>query len=63
MQLILNTKELAKVLHLSVGTIHQYATKAPERLPPRLKLPGRRLQWAAKDVQAWVEARRHAAVE
>lgn len=56
MELVIDTKGLAELLRLSVGTIHQYASKAPEKLPPRLQLPGRRLQWAVEDVQAWLQA-------
>lgn len=57
---ILDTKDLAELLRLSVGTIHQYASKSPEKLPPRLHVPGRRLQWAEEDVEDWL--RSHKAV-
>lgn len=58
MKLVLNTKELAEALGLRPSTIHQYSTKRPDQLPPRLNTGSRRLLWAVKDVEEWVEARR-----
>ena len=55
MKLILNAKELAVTLSLPVTTIQQYASKYPERIPPRLSTPGRKLLWSVKDVEEWVE--------
>jgi predicted DNA-binding transcriptional regulator AlpA len=60
-KLILNSNDLADALGYSVQTIHQFSSKNPDRLPPRLVMPGRRrLAWAKKDVDAWVESLRAA---
>ena len=61
MKLALDAKELATALGLSLSTVHQYASKSPEKLPPRLNLPGRRLLWAAQDVELWVNSHRQSA--
>lgn len=58
MKLTLDSKGLAEALSIPVATIHQYASKYPEKLPPRLNYPGRRLLWSVKDVEAWVEQHR-----
>jgi predicted DNA-binding transcriptional regulator AlpA len=58
MKLALDAKELADALGLTVSTVQQYASKSPEKLPPRLNIPGRRLLWAAEDVELWVNAHR-----
>lgn len=55
MKLMMDAEELSAVIKLSVATIYQYASKNPERLPPRLVLPGRQLVWAVKDVERWVD--------
>lgn len=57
MKLVLNAKELAEALSMRLSTIHQYSSKQPDRLPPRLT-GSRRLRWAVKDVEEWVESRR-----
>jgi predicted DNA-binding transcriptional regulator AlpA len=58
MKLVLDAKELAVALSLPITTIQQYASKYPEKLPPRLTTPSRKLMWSVKDVEAWVEAHR-----
>lgn len=58
MKLILDAKGLAEALSMPVGTVRQYANKQPHKLPPKMETPTRKLQWAVKDVEAWVEARR-----
>lgn len=55
MKLVLDAKELAVALSLPITTIQQYASKYPEKLPPRLTTPSRKLMWSVKDVEAWVE--------
>lgn len=60
MKLVLDAKELAVALSLPVTTIQQYASKYPEKLPPRLTTPSRKLMWSVKDVEAWVERHRAA---
>lgn len=61
MKLVLDAKELAVALSLPVTTIQQYASKFPEKLPPRLKTPSRKLLWSIKDVEAWVDQHREGA--
>ncbi len=58
MKLVLDAKELATALSLPHNTVQQYASKFPDKLPPRLNMPCRKLMWAVADVEAWVEARR-----
>lgn len=58
MKLVVNARELAQALGLEITTVHQYASKRPEMLPPRLTLPTRKLLWAVKDVEEWVETYR-----
>lgn len=60
MKLVLDAKELASALSLPVTTVQQYASKFPEKLPPRLSMPSRKLMWSVKDVEAWVESHRAA---
>lgn len=60
MKLTLDAKGLAEALSLPVRTVQQYASRHPDRLPPRLNLPSRKLMWAVSDVQAWVERHRAA---
>lgn len=58
MKLVVNAQELAQALGLQLATVHQYASKRPEMLPPRMALPTRKLLWSVKDVEEWVEAHR-----
>ena len=60
MKLVLDTKGLAEALSLSANTVKQYASHSPEKLPPRLKLPYRKLAWAVEDVQAWLAKQQRA---
>ena len=60
MKLTLDAKGLAEALSLPLRTVQQYASRHPERLPPRLNLPSRKLMWAIEDVQAWVNRHRAA---
>jgi len=58
MKLVFDAKELAVALSLPVTTIQQYASKYPDKLPPRLSTPSRKLMWSVKDVEAWIEKHR-----
>ena len=62
MKLVFDAKELAVALSLPVTTIQQYASKYPEKLPPRLNTPNRRLMWSVKDVEQWIEQHRAASL-
>lgn len=54
--------ELAKILHRSPHTIATEVTKAPHKLPPRLRLPGsRKVLWLRADVDQWILSHREAA--
>ena len=57
-KLVLDVKGLAQALSLSPTTVQQNASRYPERLPPRLKTPSRKLLWAVKDVEEWIEKHR-----
>jgi predicted DNA-binding transcriptional regulator AlpA len=53
-------KQLAVILNRSPATIATEASKTPEKLPPRLILPGsRRVLWLKEDVEAWLKAHRN----
>jgi predicted DNA-binding transcriptional regulator AlpA len=54
MKLILGVEDLAEALNLSVDTVRQYASRAPEKLPPRCMLPYSRVLWSLKDVEDWI---------
>lgn len=58
MKLVLDTKGLAEALSLPVTTVQQYASKYPDKLPPRLNTPTRKLMWSVRDVEAWIDAHR-----
>lgn len=60
MKLVLDTKGLAEALSLPVTTVQQYASKYPDKLPPRLSTPSRKLMWSVKDVEHWIEVHRGA---
>jgi predicted DNA-binding transcriptional regulator AlpA len=52
---LLDIDELSKLMRRSASTIAAEVTKAPHKLPPRLKLPGsRKVLWLASDVEAWL---------
>ena len=51
----LTIKDLAGILNRSPATIATEVTKAPQKLPPRLHLPGsRRVLWLQSDVEKWI---------
>lgn len=55
----LGPDELAQVLRRSASTIKADASRRPQTLPPRLKIPGNRtLLWLETDVLEWLEAHR-----
>lgn len=55
----LGIDDLAKLLHRSRATVASEVTKAPHKLPPRLKLPeSRRVLWLAEDVKDWLREHR-----
>lgn len=55
MQMLLDINDLARMIKRSPKTIASEVTKNPEKLPPRLKLPGsRRVLWRRADVQKWL---------
>ena len=58
MKLVLDVKGLAEALSISPMTVRQNASRFPERLPPRLNTPSRKLLWAVKDVEEWIEKHR-----
>lgn len=60
MKLVLDVKGLAEALSISPMTVRQNASRHPERLPPRLNTPSRKLLWAVKDVEDWIDKHRSA---
>ena len=62
MKLVLDAAGLADALSMPITTIQQYASKFPEKLPPRLSTPTRKLMWSVKDVEAWIESHRVASM-
>lgn len=55
----LGIEELAQLLHRSPTTIASEVTKAPHKLPPRLRLPGsRKVLWLRTDVFQWIHKHR-----
>jgi predicted DNA-binding transcriptional regulator AlpA len=52
---LLDIDALSKLMRRSSSTIAAEVTKAPHKLPPRLKLPGsRKVLWLASDVETWL---------
>lgn len=58
MKLVLDVKGLAEALSISVLTVRQNASRHPDRLPPRLKTPSKKLLWSVKDVEQWIDSHR-----
>jgi predicted DNA-binding transcriptional regulator AlpA len=55
----LTINDLAQILNRSPATIATEVTKHPNKLPPRLKLPGsRRVLWLQEDVEHWINEHR-----
>lgn len=55
--LVIDVAGLAAMLGLSPKTVQQDVYRRPDRLPPRLLVPGvRRILWLRKDVERWLEA-------
>ena len=56
----LTIKDLAVILNRSPATIATEVTKHPNKLPPRLQLPGsRRVLWLQSDVEDWINEHKH----
>lgn len=57
-KLVLNARELAEAIGYEYSTVRQYASKHPELLPPRCKLPVKKLLWEVEAVQQWLRKHR-----
>ena len=56
----LTIKQLAGILNRSPATIATEVSKAPHKLPPRLRLPGsRKVLWLRSDVEEWINEYRN----
>lgn len=56
LQNLMTAEDLAVYLGRSVRTIRHDASRAPHRLPPRVRLPDSSLlRWQADVVHAWVQ--------
>lgn len=54
--LILTNEHIAKLLHKSLRSIQDDASRAPWRLPPRLPIPGTRgVRYLRDEVRRWFE--------
>jgi len=52
---ILGPDELADMLGMAASTLKRDAHRKPEKLPPRVKMPGtNRMAWKLATVQAWI---------
>lgn len=58
MKLVLNCEALAEALSMKLDTVRAYASRYPEKLPPRLNIPFGKPMWAVADVQEWVQQHR-----
>jgi predicted DNA-binding transcriptional regulator AlpA len=57
-KLVLDARELAEAIGYKYSTVRQYASKHPELLPPRCKLPINKLLWEVEAVQEWLRSHR-----
>lgn len=58
---IVGPEYLVPLLHREIVTIKKDATRRPESLPPRLKIPGSaKLLWLESDVLEWLQSCRTA---
>lgn len=58
---LLTLEQLSELVHKAVSTLQSDLSRAPERLPPVVKLPGnRRALFRRADVEAWIN--RHVAL-
>lgn len=55
MKLTLNVKELAEALGYSESMVRQYASKDPDKLPPRVDNGVRRVIWEVETVRDWLK--------
>lgn len=56
---LLNSSDLAKLLHKTKRTVEVDVTRRPESLPPRLRMPGsRKVLWLESDVHKWLDGLR-----
>jgi predicted DNA-binding transcriptional regulator AlpA len=52
----LGIDEISALLHLSRNAVYIAVSRNPQKLPPRLKIPGnRKLLWLESDVIEWLE--------
>lgn len=63
LKLVLNARELAAAIGYEHSTVRQYAARRPDLLPPRCKLPVKKLLWEVEVVQEWLRAHRAEADE
>lgn len=55
----LDIKELALILKRSPSVVAAEVSKAPHKLPPRLRLPdSRKVLWLREDVEKWLNEHR-----
>lgn len=54
-RLTYTAKDLAEAMGLSVITVRQYASRFPNRLPPKLTTPLKVLLWDVEEVKEWIQ--------
>lgn len=53
---IITVEDLSAILHKEPSTIRRDVSRAPERLPPKLDIPGsNKLLWLLTDVNEWIQ--------
>lgn len=54
--LVLTNEDIAALFRMSLRTVQDYAWRAPERLPPRLHIPGSAgVRYSRDIVRSWLE--------
>lgn len=53
---VIGTLELATMLNTTEAQVYKLNSVAPERLPPRLKIFGRKLAWRVGTCRAWIRS-------
>lgn len=53
---LLTYEDLAEILNMPVNTLHEWNTRHPDRLPPKMKL-GRNVRFHPDTVTNWLKAK------
>jgi len=47
---------IANMLNMSPATVRINVTRRPDTLPPRARIPGKKVQWFEQDAIDWLES-------